>query len=151
MTLGGPAWQACPHENLDDHAYAPCHTRQHPLGLAEGHRSGPGGAAAAALAPERGGDLSAAPPPEPPTTHWQEGLPHAITSLDPVSALPPSPTAAPNLLAGAAGRAAHQRFRALSGTPTLYAMTALEKPAWGFNSAYPAQPIWGFTSITPVW
>src|SRR5262245_6048965 len=92
------------------------------------------------------------PPPSPPTTPWQDSLPNAITRLDPVNALTPSPTEAPNLAAGEAGRASHQRFSELrglgSGTPTLYEMTAKENPDWVFNPAYPPQPIWGFTGNT---
>ena len=92
-------------------------------------------------------------PPSPPTTPWREELPIAITPLQPVDTLTPSPTEAPNLAAGEAGRASHQRFSELSGlgsgTPTLYEMTAKENPNWVFNPAYPPQPIWGFAGNTP--
>src|SRR5712691_155809 len=88
-------------------------------------------------------------PPSPPTTPWQEALPDAITPLDPVSALTPAPTVAPNLAAGECGRAAHQRFAELGQAPTLYEMAAKENPAWVFNPAYPPQPIWGFIGNTP--
>src|SRR5712671_506485 len=84
-------------------------------------------------------------PPSPPTTPWQESLPNAIIRLDPISALVPSLTEAPNLAAGEAARAWHQRFSdlsGLSGTPTFYEMAAKEKPQWVFHPAYPAQPIW---------
>src|SRR6266852_6775934 len=49
-------------------------------------------------------------PPSPPTTPWQVYLPNAITPLQATSSLTPSPTEAPNLAAGEAGRASHQRF-----------------------------------------
>src|SRR5262245_25118104 len=92
-------------------------------------------------------------PPSPPTTPWQEELPTAITPLEPVSALVPAPTVAPNLAAGECGRAPHQRFAelltTLGTTPVLYEMAAKENPAWVFNPAYPPQPIWGFTGNTP--
>ena len=83
-------------------------------------------------------------PPSPPTTPWQEFLPNEITPLHTVSSLTPSPTEAPNLAAGEAGRASHQRFGELGQSPYLYEMTAMENPHWVFNPAYPAQPIWGF-------
>jgi FtsP/CotA-like multicopper oxidase with cupredoxin domain len=56
---------------------------------------------------------------------------------------------APNLAAGEAGRASHQRFGELCRSPEVYEMTARENPHWVFNPAYPAQPIWGFTGNTP--
>jgi FtsP/CotA-like multicopper oxidase with cupredoxin domain len=83
-------------------------------------------------------------PPSPPTTPWQVDLPNEITPLQATSSLTPSPTEAPNLAAGEAGRASHQRFSELSGSPTLYEMTAMENPKWVFHPAYPEQPIWGF-------
>ena len=46
-------------------------------------------------------------PPSPPTAPWQEPLLPAITPLAPVSALTPTPTAAPQVTAGEAGRATH--------------------------------------------
>jgi FtsP/CotA-like multicopper oxidase with cupredoxin domain len=88
-------------------------------------------------------------PPSPPTAPWQEPLLPAITPLAPVSALTPTPTAAPQVTAGEAGRATHQRFGELGHAPDLYEMTAMENPQWVFNPAYPPQPIWGFTGNTP--
>jgi hypothetical protein len=92
-------------------------------------------------------------PPSPPTTPWQDLLPNAITRLDPVNTLTPSPTEALNLAAGEAGRASHQRFSELrglgSGTTPLYEMTVKENPYWVFNQAYPPQLIWGFAGNTP--
>jgi FtsP/CotA-like multicopper oxidase with cupredoxin domain len=91
-------------------------------------------------------------PPSPPTTPWQESLPNAITPLAPVSALTPAPRRAPNLAAGEAGRAPHQRYNELSvigrGSPILYEMTAKENRYWSFHPAYPKQSIWGFADNT---
>src|SRR5215813_3977880 len=88
-------------------------------------------------------------PPSPPTTPWQEFLDNAITPLQPVSSLTPYPTIEANTTAqpAEAGRADHQRYDELVrklGRPDVYEMTAMERPDWQFNPAYPPQPIWGF-------
>ena len=87
-------------------------------------------------------------PPSPPTTPWQEDLPDAITPLDPVNALTPSPTEAPNLAAGEAGRASHQRFSELSGSAAarrlLYEMAAKENPQLGLQSGVSGAAHLGF-------
>jgi FtsP/CotA-like multicopper oxidase with cupredoxin domain len=84
-------------------------------------------------------------PPSPPTLPWQVSLPNAITPLQSASSLYPAPTEAPNLAAGEAGRAPHQRYSELCRSPETYEMTVMENPSWVFNPAYPPQPIWGFT------
>jgi FtsP/CotA-like multicopper oxidase with cupredoxin domain len=75
-------------------------------------------------------------------------LPTEITPILPV-ALDPAPTETANIDAGEAGRAAHQRFAQL-GFQLTYEITALERPDWVFNPAYPPQPIWGFRGNTEV-
>ncbi|UVE16489.1 multicopper oxidase domain-containing protein [Pseudomonas sp. LS44] len=91
-------------------------------------------------------------PPSPPTTPWLVTLPNAITPLQAVPALNPSPTEAANTAAGEAGRAPHQRFNELIGVlgaPLLYELRAKERLDWVFHPAYPPQPIWGYEGTTP--
>ncbi|WP_177412367.1 multicopper oxidase family protein [Pseudomonas cavernicola] len=91
-------------------------------------------------------------PPSPPTTPWLVTLPNAITPLQAVAALNPSPTVAANTANGEAGRAPHQRFAELTGVlgaPLLYELKAKERPDWVFHPAYPPQRIWGYEGTTP--
>ena len=85
-------------------------------------------------------------PPSPPTTPWQEELPNEITPLHKVSSLNPSPTEAPNLAAGEAGRASHQRFGELGKSPELYEMTAMENPV-GLQSGVSSAAYLGFCRL----
>ncbi|MCO6059851.1 multicopper oxidase domain-containing protein [Pseudomonas sp. MOB-449] len=78
----------------------------------------------------------------PPTTPWATELPTEITPIQP-STLDPTPTETANLAAGEVGRAPHQRWNELAFQQT-YEVTAMERPDWVFNPAYPPQPIWGF-------
>lgn len=89
-------------------------------------------------------------PPSPPTIPWVEELPSAITPLPPVT-LNPAPALDANTAAGECGRAPHQRWTELFGTPRQYPvahyeLSAKENPAWVFNPAYPPQRIWGFAA-----
>ncbi len=91
-------------------------------------------------------------PPSPPTTPWLVTLPNAVTPLQAVGALSPSPTVAANTSGGEAGRAAHQRYAELTGVlgaPLLYELKAKEQPNWVFHPAYPPQRIWGYEGNTP--
>ncbi|MDA8485683.1 multicopper oxidase domain-containing protein [Pseudomonas resinovorans] len=78
----------------------------------------------------------------PPTTPWAIELPTEITPIEPTT-LDPAPTEAANTAAGEVPRAPHQRFNEL-GIAETYEMTAMERPDWVFNPAYPPQPVWGF-------
>ncbi|WP_137885849.1 multicopper oxidase family protein [Pseudomonas sp. 2FE] len=64
----------------------------------------------------------------------------------------PSPSVEPNIAAGEAGRAPHQRFAELTGVlgaPLLFELKAKENPDWVFHPAYPPQRIWGYEGTTP--
>ncbi|MCY1274322.1 Spore coat protein A [compost metagenome] len=91
-------------------------------------------------------------PPSPPTTPWLVTLPNAITPLQAVATLTPSPTIAANIAGGEAGRAPHQRYAELTGVlgkPLLYELKAKERLDWVFHPAYPPQRIWGYEGNTP--
>lgn len=87
-------------------------------------------------------------PVSPPTTPFVDNMPR-LTVLQPVAALSPAPTAAPNTAAGEGRTVAHQAF-AQFPPQRLYEMTQqLGSAIMAPNNELPPQPIWGFNGITP--
>ena len=97
------------------------------------------------LAPSRS---EAVVPPSPATIAWQEFLPDAPPLL-PGSTLNPAPTEQPNLAAGEAGRAAHQRWAEFGPRAEHYELHAAQREGWVFNPAYPPQPVWTYQAAQP--
>ncbi|WP_305956017.1 multicopper oxidase family protein, partial [Pseudomonas sp. 2FG] len=86
------------------------------------------------------------------TRPWLEELPRQIVPIESVSTLSPSPTVAPNVAGGEAGRAPHQRYAELTGVlgaPELYELRAVENTAWVTHPDLPLQTVWAYRGATP--
>ncbi len=87
-------------------------------------------------------------PVSPPTTPFQENMPR-LQVLQPVAALNPAPTIAPNTAAGEGRTVSHQAFAQFPPQRfyelSQQAGTVLVAP----NGELPPQTIWGFNGITP--
>src|ERR1044072_4825748 len=87
-------------------------------------------------------------PQSPPTTPFQENMPR-LTVLQPVAALNPAPTIAPNTAAGEARTVSHQAFAQFPPQRFYELSQQAGTVLMGLQIELPPQTIWGFNGITP--
>lgn len=85
-------------------------------------------------------------PQSPPTAAFVEDMPR-LTIKQPVAALSPAPTIAPNTAAGEGRTVAHQAFAQFP--PQKYYEVHQQAANVSMSPSLPLQPIWGFDGITP--
>jgi FtsP/CotA-like multicopper oxidase with cupredoxin domain len=87
-------------------------------------------------------------PQSPPTTPFQENMPR-LTVAQPVAALTPTPTAAPNTAAGEGRTVAHQAFAQFPPQRFYELIQQQGTVSMALPNELPPQTIWGFNGITP--
>jgi len=87
-------------------------------------------------------------PVSPPTTPFQENMPR-LTVAQPVAALNPAPTIAPNTAAGEGRTVAHQAFAQFPPQRFYELIQQQGTVSVALPNELPPQTIWGFNGITP--
>jgi FtsP/CotA-like multicopper oxidase with cupredoxin domain len=87
-------------------------------------------------------------PQSPPTTPFQENMPR-LTIAQPVAALNPAPTIAPNTAAGEGRTVAHQAFAQFPPQRFYELIQQQGTVSVALPNELPPQTIWGFNGITP--
>jgi FtsP/CotA-like multicopper oxidase with cupredoxin domain len=87
-------------------------------------------------------------PQSPPTTPFQENMPR-LTVAQPVAALTPTPTAAPNTAAGEGRTVTHQAFAQFPPQRFYELIQQQGTVSMALPNELPPQTIWGFNGITP--